>query len=89
MTYDITGPDALASSWSAAALMPAVYGAVEAGSRAGRRLVQWRASRRAAKATRKPRQPIPFVERPIPHRERWPLVTVLGSRGAGRGDLAH
>ena len=60
------------------ALMPP-YGAVEAGSRAGRRLVQWRASRKAVKATRKPRQPIPFVERPIPHRERWPLVTVLDS----------
>ena len=79
MTYEITGPDALVLVLvGCGALMLAVYGAVEAGSRAGRRLVQWRASRKAAKATRKPRQPIPFVERPIPHRERWPLVTVLG-----------
>ena len=75
MTYEITGPDALVLVLvGCGALMLAVYGAVEAGSRAGKRLVQWRARRRSAAA----RQAIPFVERPIPHRERWPLVTVLG-----------
>lgn len=77
MTYDITGPDALVLVLvGCGGLMLAVYGAVEAGYRIGRRVLAWRVRRRSATARRA--QSIPFIERPIPHRERWPLVTVLG-----------